>query len=107
VQNHLARIIISFIALALFSGFIISGAASFDLPGLEEAGRKNGAILLGGFLSDVIFIAATRRLIRLAGEISLDFDRPRLRRYLQGNCAGPKLRSGASIFRVGFRDQHL
>lgn len=76
VTNPLARVILFVYALGLWVYAVLLGqlGGEMNLANLICASEKWSVVLVGGFLCDVAFIAATRRLIRMAGQMNRFFE---------------------------------
>lgn len=72
VTNPLVRVILFVLSLG-FWVYLVLGFGEANLPNLISDSEQLSVILVGGFLCDVAFIAATRRLIRMAGEMTRFF----------------------------------
>lgn len=76
VTNPLVRVILFVLALGFWWGLWFYGLElrGTNLGDWMSESKDTSIILVGGFLCDVAFIAATRRLIRMAGQMTRFFN---------------------------------
>lgn len=72
LKNRTARLLLFMLSVALFAVWIIQMT---DLFGASDSDSLSGATIIastfvGGFISDIAFIAAMRRLLRFAGQMT-------------------------------------